>query len=477
MRGWICFFITIGFIFGEGSFAFAEDVQPLVLTLDECVELALERNPKSNAMSYDVDAARAQLMEADALFWPVLEYRYRGAPVPKDVDRAINSFFDGQITFFNTLNLGIGAPIATFGQIQTLKRMAEGGIEAAKQNEVKEKSDTILQVKQLYYGMQFASEIQHLLSGARDELNGKIDDEEVKELPDINPIDLLKLKALSVELERRLAETEENARLAAEGMRIQLDFPPDASLALKDYHLEPIPVALSTLDKYVEASMANRPDAKLVEIGVLTKQRQHTLEKRKLMPKAIVGAFFEIGGTTSAVQGLQATDDFNDPFNFKRAGVGLQIEGRFDFHGAAARIKKTRAEYMKALLQSRIAKRGLSLETQKNFLQVKRLAENVRRAKRSESLARQQLFLAKSNIDVGIGETSEFGEALKSLLLARAEYFKTVFDYNIGLAQLEKVVGSGPYAEITPPMTGEDPFVLDLGMDVEAPKGGSFEAE
>ena len=66
-----------------------------VLNLDDCIRLAVQRNKRLIAAGYEIDAARSQLTEAKALLWPVLEYKYRMAPVPKDVDDAFNKFFEG----------------------------------------------------------------------------------------------------------------------------------------------------------------------------------------------------------------------------------------------------------------------------------------------------------------------------------------------------------------------------------------------
>ncbi|MBI4211171.1 MAG: TolC family protein, partial [Deltaproteobacteria bacterium] len=220
--------------------------------------------------------------------------------------------------------------------------------------------------------------------------------------------------------------------------------------------LKPLLVNFSSLEKFTEASSANRPDFQLLDIGIATKQKLYKLEKLKLMPKAGIGAFFEIGGTTSTVSGVQATDDFNNPFNYKRAGLGFQVEGKFDFHGAAARIRKAKAEYLEVSQKRSIAKRGLNLETQQAFLNAKRQFENMQRARKAHSLARQMLFLARSNLDIGLGEKDDYLDALKRTLVSRGEYLKATFDANVATADLSRLVGQAATGELMPPMSAAE---------------------
>jgi len=191
--------------------------------------------------------------------------------------------------------------------------------------------------------------------------------------------------------------------------------------------------------------MEHQPESKLLDIGVDVKQKQYKLEKLKLLPKAGVGFFADVGRTVGEVVGPNFTDDYSNPFNYTRAGVGMQLSGDLDFHGAAGRIRKARAEYYKATYERHIARRGLGLEMKKAYQLVQRLKDDVGRANEAQSLAQQMTFLSKLNIDTGIGDESKYADALKLILLTRGQYFKTVFDFNVALADLERKIGMEKY--------------------------------
>ncbi|MFA5812331.1 MAG: TolC family protein [bacterium] len=441
----------------------AEAARPEVgaLTLDDCIRLALARNARLKAAGQDVEAARGQLTEAKAAFWPVLEYQYRIAPVPNDVNDALNKFFDGEVTFFNSIRVGIGVPLMAFGQLHTAKKLAQGGLEAARTNEEKAHNNTIFQVKQLYYGIQMAKEMIKLLDEANGKMKDKIAGEEAKEQPTMNPYDLLQLKGYRYEIERRLEETKQNLLIAEEGFRIQLDLEPGAEIVFDTDNLKPVLASLDKEQEYVDTATAVQPEARLLDIGVATKKRLYQLEKYKLFPRFGFGFFVEVGRTAGAIAGVQNLDDYNNPFNYSRAGLGFQLSGTLDFHGAAGRIKRATAEYHKAVYDGMIARRALALDIRKAYLEAKRAKYNLTLAKKAQSVANQMMFITKINMDIGIGETEKYGDALKYVLLSRGLFFKSIFDYNMALADLEQRVGEARYAQLVPRPDVEDYEAFD----------------
>lgn len=446
-----------------------EEEDDQIFSLDKCLRLAMVRNQRLKGAGYDVEAAQGQLIEAKAPFMPVLEYTWRIAPVPTDVNDAFNKFFEGQVTLFNSFHIGLGFPILTFGQLQTAKNMAKNGVEAARISEIKAQEVVIYQVKNLYYGSQLAMEMIGLLEDAVKKLENKIVEEETREEGGMDPYDLMKLKVTKVDLERRLAESRQHLELALEGLRIQMDLEPGTPVELDSDKIRPVLAKLGEEQDYIDAAMVSQPDARLVDIGVDTKRKQYKLEKFKLLPVGGFAFFADVGRTTGFVAGITATGDYNDPFNYTRAGIGIQFKGTIDFHGAYGRIKKARAEYYKATYDRLIARRGISLDVRRAYLQARRAQEDVARARKGESLARQMTFMSKINIDMGLEEGNQkYGDALMLLLLQRGYYYKSIFDYNMALADLAQKVTVARYEQLTTAPTDATEYELfEEGADDE----------
>lgn len=422
------------------------ETAPLKFTLEECIKLALDHNSKLQATGYGIDAAEAQFKEADAGGWPILNYEYSTAPAPKDIKHAVPSFFSGDWAWWNRVKFDVGIPVYTFGKISLAKEMAKSGIFAAETVAFQEKSTLISKVRQLYYGVLLAEEIGRLFKEAHNRLQEEINKREKTENGDVeySPMDNLKMKVFLYDLERRLAETRQKESLALEGLRVQLGLAPGTIFTVYSDKLRPVEVNLKEFNEYVVTAMKQRPDVKLLETGLDVKKNQYLLEKRKLAPDVGVGAFFELGRTVGTLTGQTVVDDFNDPFNFTRAGIGVRLSGKFDLHGSSARIKKAQSEYYKLNLEQMIAKEAIKLDVKDAYLKAKTAEGNMLRAKQAEKAARQLLFLAQSNFGIGVGEQKDIVDALQLLLMTRGRYFESVFDFNTSLAQLDEKVGALP---------------------------------
>lgn len=451
-RIFLCILMFVTLVLGAGpSYALKsyDYGKKLVLTLDDCIKLAVENNEKLKGTGYAVKAAESRFKEAKAAFWPVIEYEYWLAPVPTDATRAFNSFFEGELALFNRIKVGVGIPVFASGQLMTAKKLAKVGIEATKHLSRKERKDVIFNIKQLYYGILLAKEVDKLLADAINKISKELKKQQEKDIPTYAPYDLLKLRIFRIDLEKRLEETKNNRRMAMDGLRVQMGLSPQVEFRLAQNLLKPHVVNLGEMEKYIGASMDHHPDAHLVDVNVKAKRLKYKLEKQKMGPKAGFGFFVDIGRVTQNIRGLAFTDDFNDPFDFSRAGLGLRLEGKLDFHGAFARIKRAKAEYLKSVYERMIAHKGLNLDAQKVFLEAKRHKDDVKRARKAESMARQMMFLSKTNYEIGIGDEKDYTESLQLVLLTRGKYFEAVFYYNIALAKLEEKVGEMNYEALT----------------------------
>jgi len=430
---------TAFFLLDTSLLAQEASLPKLRLSLEDCLRMASENNAKLSARDHGIEGANWRLEEAQARFWPVMEYSHRMGPAPLDAQNAAQSFFGGDLTFFNTTKVGVGMPLYAFGQLTTAQGLAKQGIAAAKQERFKDETKLHLEVKQLYYGIQLSRELKGLAQDAINKIKNQLKKEE--ETKTHSPYDILKLKVFKSDLERRLDEAVQKETLAWHALKIQLGLPDAQSFELATYYLEPAVKRLEPLENYVGRALEERPDSNLIDIGVESKRLEHQLEKRKLFPKVGLGGFFELGRTTDTVQNVRATDAFNNPFNFTRAGVGLELKGQFDFHGSHAKIKRLGSEYNKVLAESALAKRGIGLEVEEAYREAKKLKENVARAEERQKMARQMMFLSKTNLDIGVGEEQPYTDALQLVLLTRGEYYKAVFDYNIALARLDEKMG------------------------------------
>ncbi len=379
--------------------------------------------------------------EANKIGYPILDYEYNLAPAPKDTTRALDSFGHGEITPFNRLRIGAGIPLNTFGKVKTGKALADIGTQAERIKKDQKKAEIVLKVKQLYYGILLGREVHDLLQSGYNGVDGEIKKREDKGGTD--PSELLKMKLFRAEMDRRIHEADKKRMLAQEALAVQMGVKSATSFDIASEKLLPLESKIKSYDEYKAQALDRRPDLKLLDAGREAKAKQVTLEKRLMTPNIGFGGFFEMGRAPNVTK-TGSTDDFNDPFNFTRAGVGLQLKGNLDFHNSKTKIKQANIELKKIDVQKQFAREGVALEVREAFLDVQNTKLDVERAEETGKISRQLLFMTQSNMDIGIGESKDLIDALTAFLQTRGQYFEAVFNFNVAVAKLEQKIGVVP---------------------------------
>ena len=431
--------VALFFVFTTSLFAQSEGSSPLRLSLEECLQQANQNNEKLKARGYAIEGAQRRRVETLARFKPIIEYSNRMAPVPIDADNPVQNFSEGDLTYFNALRVNVVAPIYAFGKLTKTRLLAEQGIKDARQKMEMDETELRYQVKQLYYGVLLGQELSELIQDALQKIDKELSQEETTQ--EHSPYQIAKLKVFKLELEKRLDEAQDKAWMAKEGLRFQIGLPEEKDFSLAQSYLNPVSDLLKPLRYYLELAKSQRPDLELMDIGVEAKKLEWELEKRKFFPDFGMGAFYDIGRTTDPIRNLKASDSLTNPFNYNRAGIGLEIRGQLDWHTFWSRAKRLRLEYKKTIMEASFAKKGINLDVEKSFETAKTQKENLRRSEERQKLARQMLFLSKSNLELGVGKEEDYTDALQLVLSSKADYLKTVFDYNVALAELDWKVG------------------------------------
>jgi len=428
--------------------------EELRLGIKDCVQMALLNNREIKAQNYAIDGAEWKLKEAQPKGIPVFEYEFLSAPAPRDVDEAVESFFNGNITYFQKGHIGMGIPLTSFGKIHMAQDLAKSGISAEKEKKIEKQNEVVLNVHKFFYGLLLAKDVDTLLNDALNHMDSEILRRETgsagprkagaKPNPNASPADpveLVKLKLFRYEILKRLGEAHKKAELAREGLRIYMGLKRGTEYSINEEHLEAVNFDLKDFDFYLEQSQKFRPKNRLVDIGLKATENNLRLEKRKIAPDVGIGGFFEFGVTTNSITGLVLTDDFNDPFNFRRLGFGLRIKGELNVNEYRSKVHQAQAEYYKTVVSKSAADDGLILDLKEAYLNVQQGRRDMDNADSAMKLARQYVFVTKTNMDIGVGDKKDYSDALQAYLIARGQYLQTVFEYNVAVATLEDRVG------------------------------------
>jgi outer membrane protein TolC len=414
----------------------------VVVNLNDCVQMALLNNKEIRATDFDILGARQRVKEAKPWSSPLVEYEFLTAPAPRNVDQAVESFFSGDVTFFQRGKILVGWPVYTFGKLDIAGELAGQGVAEKLQRKTEKTNDIVLKVKTVYYGILLANDLRKVLKNAIDHLEKELERRgEPNGGTEADPVELVRLKLYRYEVQTRLDQLETKDYLAHHALRILLGLPRVTEVEVADQSLQPVEVDMKDFDYYLALAHKFRPEHQLLKIGLKAKELEYRLQKREAAPNIGIGGLFEFGVTAQSIQGLQLTDDFNDPFNFTRAGAGLRMEGKFHNKSYQAKTKQKQAEYFKVAMERSVADEGLELDLREAYVGVQQNGRNLENAREAMQTARQYVFLTKSNIDIGLGEKKDYSDSLQAYLLSQGRYLEAIMKFNLAVATLEQKVG------------------------------------
>ena len=124
------------------------DGQPEVLTLERCIELALQNSKDLQLASKQVAIKKAALQQAAAGFGPSIKYNYY---VSEFEEKSSETELDGG-------SLSLEQPLYMGGMLKARYQMAKLNYEKALEDERSAKQQTIYAVKQCFYGVWLAEQ-------------------------------------------------------------------------------------------------------------------------------------------------------------------------------------------------------------------------------------------------------------------------------------------------------------------------------
>jgi outer membrane protein TolC len=391
----------------------AQTVETEILTLDQCISIAIEQNPLVLSSQQQYNAALARVHQAKAFSQPSLDYDS-----------------DLQPKFFNFNNSGE----TYFGLSQSLefpgKRLLRGKIASKEADEFLQeiellKLDIIFQVKQAFVGLLLSQEklkyAQQNLELARDFLQKA----EVKfDAGDVAKVEVLRarVEASKAANEVRAAATE--VRLSKAMLNYLMARKKYAPLEIEG-NLSRAPISLD-MDQLVQRALSFRPEMRGIRIAV---------EREKLTKKQAYMSYlpdFELGVSKHRIVGegswWDVTLSFPIPLFFWQPKKGEIAEAEANISS----LEKA-TEHLENSITLEVEEAYMNAETANN--QIRLFEEEI--LTQAEEVYNMFLFSYQEGEIGGI----ELIEARRSLLEARTSYADALYSYRVALSALEKSIG------------------------------------
>lgn len=413
--------------------------ETVVLTLEDAVNRALEKNPDALAARQDVKYANARVTEvmAQALTQVNLRTDYtRNIQLPViffRVDDQVQQIRIGESNQYN-LVLAVTQPIYTFGRVGSALDAARIFKDISKNTEQSALDGVAYQTRLAYYRALLARDNIDVMTLAIELAKENL--EQVRSFYRSGTASEFDLLRAEVEYENTgpfLIRARNEYSLAVADLKRLVSLPTDTEVVLADsLRFEPVQV---DLDESVEQAVVHRPELRAFRLNVDMMEKALSIEKAERYP---VLSFFT--NYNVAAQSPKVIPEEEEVVKSWAAGITFDLP-IFDGRRRKGRIEQARAEFLKAKYEEEKNERLVRLEVEQSYFDVTSVEQEIRAQAATVKQADRAHELAVIRYENGLSTQLEVRDARLALLRTKTNYLETVYRYNVAVTTLEKAKG------------------------------------
>jgi outer membrane protein TolC len=432
----------------------AAAVHAQTVTLQQAVEMSLSADPRIREREQVVEHARAVLEEAQGYnglrvnmnafigLAPAVEGGFyengaRSGTTPRTDGGGLHGLSD-----WTMLQFAVVKPLYTFGKVERYSEAAQGNIDVKRGDVRLARAETILAVNRAYYAYLAARDTRLLLEDVQGKLADAIklvekwlDDES----GEAKQSDLYAMQAGRGLLGKYLGQARAVEKISLDTLKALTGTGTEAILEVADNSIAPVPLPETALKDYQAQAVGGRPEMAQLEAGFRARRALVEAKQAELYPDIYAGV---VGTVAYASRRDQMENPYiYDPFN--TAGVtpvlGMRWDVRLDV--VPAQVAQAQAELEALNFKHKSAMIGIPLEVSEAYTQMQALHRGQQELEAGAAAARRWMVASYADFSAGLEKADKVAEALKTYALTQAEYLRTVYDYNVAVAQMVRVTG------------------------------------
>ncbi|MCL2179128.1 MAG: TolC family protein [Proteobacteria bacterium] len=430
----------------------AEPGEPaLPLSRERLIELAQSNDGRIHIIREQLSILEAKRLEARWAWFPKFETTFVVAgPVPEARNDGLGGppateasyAYDwdwGRLGVALRADMSAVLPLYTFGKLSALRELAAHAVGLGHTLEVKVQEEIRLQVLQAYWGFQLARQARASLGEGQERL-GEVErlllQMEKAASMQVSKADFFKLKYYRKLLDSRQGEIEAGERFALaalEAMVGRVVIPMEEDIPEPGWEIP-------SIEECMVLALGARVELRSIEEGVGLREAGLKFAQSQFWPDIGVVGFVRWAWASNTTR--QYSVFASDPFHESSAGIGLMLRMTFDIPQKVARLKQAQGELRKTQREREAARVGLRVELTKFLGELRGIQERAWRLADAEKEARRWATAAVVAFELGTGEAREVFDAYLAWLSASSEKLKAHAEFQLGLAALERAVGT-----------------------------------
>jgi outer membrane protein TolC len=426
------------------------------VNLDQAVQMSLSADPRIKEREYLVEAARGLLTEVKGnQGWRINANAFVGlAPAvdggfyqgglyndPTGTPRRDGDDWNG-LSDWTHLEFALIKPLYTFGKIDEYGKAAQGNVDIKRGEVLQTKAETVFDTKRAYFGYLTSRDIRLFLEDMQSRLGQSINRAEhalKEETGEVTQSDLYSLQTAKGLIGKYVHQARAVESISLDGLKVLTGVGLKAPLAVADDKLEPVSFPNVDLADLQAKALSDRPEMQQLEAGLKARRALVAAKKAEIMPDIYAG----VVGTFSYASQRDKLENPHvyDPFNGGGLTPVLGVKWDAVFDVASARVSQAQAE-LEALNQKRqFALAGIPFEVAEAYANARANFESQKELAEGAASARRWVIASLADFSAGLEKGDRLAEAIKSYVLTQTEYLRTVNDFNMNVAQLNKLTG------------------------------------
>lgn len=406
----------------------AKDEQQKPLTLQTCLEIALDNSPMSRAAQEGIKIAEGDVGKAQAAFYPSLEVQAHYNRLQTHAFLPNSPLFNGIPTFIGPTNDwqgGIAGSYLLFdsGRRQALLNAANALHASAREDAQRILHEIALQVTVSYYTLAAQKQITAVSRLQLERANQHAQlAQQRKDVGAIPRSDLLRLEVESAEARQAYAKSESDLLIAMGRLNLAMGLPPETPLLTAPDVAQSTDSVNDNLDTAIAAALTLRPEV------LAAKERLRALAQQIC---AVRGAM----GPKVAAQGLYGYRDIMFPPKDKDWAFGVCLEWPIAFGQLSqAPVNQARAQWAKAQADFEQLMLQIRQQVWDAHSRMKTAAESIQVSATRLENARETVRLIDERYHTDAATTNDLLDAQTMLARAEAAAVESQWNYRIAEA-------------------------------------------
>jgi len=398
-------------------------------TLEECVAIALERQPKLGAAEAGVDAGRQRVRQEIAGYLPQIS---ASASASESMTSAAQktglpgSGSSQRYAYYST-GFSLSQVLFDFGRNLDAIRSAQALRDSLAADADTQRETIIRDVKQAYFDLLAARRLQGVAEETLRSNQRQLEQARGRyEVGFATRLDVTRSEVLVANTELDLLTARNGVLVAEQTLRHAMGLTEPLDFELVDM-LEARPVEIPEA-RALAIALDHRSELISIRAQIRAAEEAISARWKEHLPDVTGGANYDWSGSTSP---LRSSWSYGALVN-----VPLFSGGLID-----ARVGEARANARALGFQEQSLEQDVALEVRRSTLDLARAREAISVSERAREQARENLELAEGRYQAGVGNVIELTDAQAQRASAEAEYVRALYGFHTAVAELERAIG------------------------------------